>query len=196
MMEYHLKYIPPEELGRIYPRIAKDFVPEERKTEERLRRQMEEGLETGWLLMADGKEAGYAFVLRHPAVKPALLDYVSVYPQGQGHGTALITLLQNEYMERGLLAEVESVVPGLSEEETAYRKLRQRFYRKVGFQPTAVKNEIYTVPYLVHIWSLNPITDPTATAAKALDTLYALQLPYEEYCRNVHIEVPEEENNG
>lgn len=192
-MEYQLKYISPEELGRIYPRIAKDFVPEERKTEGRLHRQMEEGLETGWLLMADGKEAGYAFVLQHPAVKLALIDYISVYEQGQGYGTALINLLKDRYKEGGLLAEVESVVPGLSEEEKAYRLLRQRFYRKVEFQPTAVKNEIYTVPYLVHVWSMNLMDNPTATAAKALDDLYALQLPHEEYCKHVHIEVPEQD---
>ncbi len=190
-MEYHLRYLPPEELGRIYPKLQRDFPPEERKSEQRLRCQMEKGLETGWLLMADGTEVGYAFVLRHPAVGPALLDYLAVEPHGEGHGTALVTLLQNEYMEGGLLAEVESVLPELSEEEQLRRQRCQKFYRKAGFQPTEVENSIYTVPYRIFLWSMNPIEQPTALAAQALDTLYALQLPYEEYCAHVRIEVPE-----
>ena len=185
-MEYHLKYMAPEDLDRVYPLLERDFADDERKRCGRLRALMESGMEVGWFLMANGQEAGYAFIVRHPAVPFVLLDYIATERHGRGDGTALLALLKNEYLQ-GILAEVDDPEQVPEGPERALRARRLHFYRRAGFAPCPFENEIYTVRYLVHLWSPIPPEHPVEAAARALDTLYALQLPEEEYRANVFI---------
>lgn len=187
-MEYHLKYMPPEELERVYPLLERDFAPEERKRQPQLKALMEKGMEVGWLLMADGREAGYAFIVRHPAVPFVLLDYIATHRHGRGDGSVLLALLKNEYPQ-GILAEVDDPEEAQGGER-ALRERRLGFYRRAGFVPCPFENDIYTVRYLVHLWSMAPLEHPAREAAVALDTLYALQLPDEVYRANVFITAP------
>lgn len=190
-MEYHLKYMAPEDLERVYPLLERDFNDDERKRKPQLRALMESGMETGWFLMADGREAGYALVVRHPAVPFVLLDYLATEHRGRGDGRACLVLLQNEYPQ-GILAEVENEEPGLPGEENALRRRRLGFYRRAGFAPCPFENRIYGVRYLVHLWCPSPLERPCREAAVALDALYALQLPEKVYRSRVFIQPPEE----
>lgn len=185
-MEYHLKYMAPEDLDRVYPLLERDFADDERKRRGRIRALMESGMEVGWFLMADGQEAGYAFIVRHPAVPFVLLDYIATEHHGRGDGAALLALLKHEYLQ-GILAEVDDPEEASEEPERALRARRLNFYRRAGFVPCPFENDIYTVRYLVHLWSPMPLEHPVEAAARALDTLYALQLPEEEYRANVFI---------
>lgn len=189
-MEYHLKYMAPEDLERVYPLLVRDFAAEERKKEPQLKALMESGMEVGCFLMADGREAGYAFIVRHPAVPFVLLDYIATEQHGRGDGTALLALLKNEYLQ-GILAEVDDPDQAYMEEERALRLRRMDFYRRAGFVPCPFENDIYSVHYLVHLWCMAPLERPAYDAAVALDTLYALQLPDELYRENVFIQPPE-----
>ena len=150
-MEYHLQYMPPEELERVYPKMEQDFPPNELKRQPHLRALMESGMSVGWYLMADGKAAGYAFMLRHPAAPYVLLDYLAMEERGHGAGSACLALLKNEYPQ-GIIAEVEAVDPGLDAETAALRRRRIGFYQRAGFIPCPFPNRIFDVHYLVHLW--------------------------------------------
>jgi len=188
-MEYHLKYMAPEELDEVYPLLERDFPENERKKKPHLRSLMESGMEVGWHLIAGGRNVGRALVLRHPAAPFVLLDYLATDERGQGHGRACLALLQNEYPQ-GILAEVEREEEGLSPEENQLRRRRLGFYRRAGFVPCPFENNIFSVPYLVHLWCPAPPEHPARAAALALDALYAFQFPYEVYRKNVSIEAP------
>lgn len=190
-MEYHLKYMAPEDLERVYPLLERDFNDDERKRKPQLRALMESGMEVGWFLMAGGREAGYALLVRHPAVPFVLLDYLATEVHDRGDGSVCLALLQNEYPQ-GILAEVDDVLEGLSEAENALRRRRMDFYRRAGFVPCPFENDIYSVRYLVHLWCPAPPEHPCRAAAVALDTLYALQLPEEVYRSRVFIQPPEQ----
>lgn len=189
-MEYHLEYMPPEDLEQVYPRLSQDFPADERKKQPHLRALMESGMEVGWYLVADGHRAGYAFVLRHPAVPFVLLDYLAMERKGGGAGTACLALLKNEYPQ-GILAEVEALEPELPQPVNDLRRRRIGFYQRAGFVPCPFENTIFRVHYLVHLWCLAPLEHRERQAAQALDTLYALQLPEETYRKNVFIQPPE-----
>ena len=190
-MEYHLQYMPPEELERVYPKMEQDFPPNELKRQPHLRALMESGMSVGWYLMADGKAAGYAFMLRHPAAPYVLLDYLAMEERGHGAGSACLALLRNEYPQ-GIIAEVEAVDPGLDAETAALRRRRIGFYQRAGFIPCPFPNRIFDVHYLVHRWHPAAPEHPAPSVAAALDTLYALQYPDAEYRNNVFIDVLEE----
>ena len=111
-MEYHLQYMPPEELERVYPKMEQDFPPNELKRQPHLRALMESGMSVGWYLMADGKAAGYAFMLRHPAVPYVLLDYLAMEERGHGAGSACLALLNDAVKKGGVMAS--NHVGGLS----------------------------------------------------------------------------------
>ncbi len=189
-MEYHLEYMPPEDLERVYPLLERDFPADERKKQDHLRALMESGLEVGWHLMADGARAGYAFVLQHPAVPFVLLDYLAMERRGGGAGTACLALLKNQYPQ-GLLAEVEAEDPAETQAVNALRRRRIGFYQRSGFVPCPFDNDIFRVHYLVHLWTPGPVERPARQAAQTLDALYALQLPEEVYRRRVFITPPE-----
>ena len=148
-------------------------------------------MSVGWYLMADGKAAGYAFMLRHPAAPYVLLDYLAMEERGHGAGSACLALLKNEYPQ-GIVAEVEAIDPGLDAETAALRRRRIGFYQRAGFIPCPFPNRIFNVHYLVHLWHPAAPEYPAPSVAAALDTLYALQYPDAEYRNNVFIDVPEE----
>lgn len=188
-MEYYLKYMAPEDLDWVYPLMEADFVPEERKKQDHILRQMESGMEVGWILMKESKAAGYAFILRNPALPFVLLDYLATMDRGKGDGSVLLALLKNEYPQ-GILAEVEDPDEG-PEPERELRRRRAGFYQRAGFVPQPFENEIFTVRYLVHLWSEAPPEDSPRVCAHTLDALYALQLPYELYEKWVKIKYPD-----
>lgn len=189
-MEFHLKCMSPEDVERIYPIMERDFPEMERKPLARLRELVEQGMEVGWLLVADGREAGYAFVTRHPAARFVLLDNLAMFRRGCGYGSVCLALLRQEYPQ-GILAEVEAEEPGLPEEENGLRRRRFGFYRRAGFVPRPFPCRVFTVPYLVHLWCPEDLEDAAGEAARALDILYAAQLPEEVYRRMICIQPPE-----
>ena len=152
---------------------------------------LDEGLEVGWTLMADGRDVGYAFVLQSPALPFVLLDYLAMEERGHGAGSVCLALLKNEYPQ-GILAEVEDVLPELDADTNALRRRRWQFYRRAGFVPVPFENVIFTERYLVHLWTPAPVEQPRLAAARTLDAYYALQLPEERYRTNVFITEPEE----
>lgn len=190
-MEYHLEYMPPEDLDQVYPQILRDFPQDQCKKLPHLQSLMASGMEVGWYLVADGHRAGYAMVLRHPAVPFVLLDYLAMERRGRGDGTACLALLQNEYPQ-GILAEVDPEEEGLDPEVNALRRRRLAFYRRSGFVPCPFPNRIFGVEYLIHLWCLSPLEHRERQAAQALDTLYALQFPDQIYRHNVFIDPPED----
>ncbi len=187
-MNYALQPLLPAGLAEIYPRMERDFPRSELKREHHLFRLLDSGLEQAWLLLADGTYAGYAFVQQSPRLPYVLLDYLAMEEKGTGAGSACLELLKQQYPQ-GILAEVEDVLPDLPEETNALRRRRWQFYRRAGFVPVPFANEIFTVRYLVHLWTPQPADHPPAAAT--LDAYYALQLPEEVYRKNVHITVDE-----
>ena len=191
-MEYHLKCIDPADFPAIYPRLERDFPRTELKRLPHMQRLLDEGLEVGWTLMADGRDAGYAFVIQSPALPFVLLDYLAMEERGHGAGSVCLALLKNEYPQ-GILAEVEDVLPELDADTNALRRRRWQFYRRAGFVPVPFENVIFTERYLVHLWTPAPVEQPRLAAARTLDAYYALQLPEERYRENVFITEPEGE---
>lgn len=185
-MNYSLQPLAPARLGEIYPRMERDFPRVELKREHHLFRLLDSGLEQAWLLLADGEYAGYAFVQQSSDLPYVLLDYLAMEQKGTGAGSACLELLKQQYPQ-GILAEVEDVLPDLPEETNALRRRRWQFYRRAGFVSVPFDNEIFTVRYLVHLWTAQPVCNPPAAAT--LDAYYALQLPEEVYQKNVHIAV-------
>ena len=180
-MNYELKAMTPADIPRIYPRLVRDFVPEERKKEDHIRRQIASGIEEGWLLMDGRTEAGYAFIVRHPEVPYVLLDYIATEVRGQGAGSALLELLKEKYPQ-GIMAEVDD--PDCAEgEEQELRRRRLDFYHRAGFVYMPFEAEIFTVRFLIHVWPEHP----AETVAAALDGLYRRQVPEELYRKYVHI---------
>lgn len=189
-MEFHLKCMGSEDVERIYPAMERDFPRAERKPLPRLLEMVEQGMEVGWLLVADGREAGYAFMTRHPSARFVLLDNLAMFERGSGYGSACLALLKQEYPQ-GMLAEVEAELPELSPEENALRRRRFNFYRRANFTPHPFPCRVFTVPYLVHLWCPEELEDAAGEAARALDAIYAAQLPTEIYRREVFIQPPE-----
>ena len=185
-MEYSLKRIAADELAKLYPIMEQDFPRTELKRQDHLFRLLDSGLEQALVLLADGKYAGYAFVLQSPDLPYVLLDYLAMDKRGSGAGSACLALLKQQYPQ-GILAEVEDVLPDLPEETNALRRRRWQFYRRAGFVPVPFENEIFTEQYLVHLWTPAPVENPPAAAT--LDAYYALQLPEEIYRKNVRIRV-------
>ncbi len=188
--DYQLERMTNEGLARIFPKMKQDFGHGELKPEASLRKQMASGLEDAWFLLADGQEAGYAFVITHPSIPIALLDYIATYHRSQGNGSAFLALLKEKYPQ-GLMAEVEAEVPGDDEEENELRRRRFAFYQRSEFRPYPFDNKIFGVNYLVHAWQ------PETAAyhmhpAEALSKFYEIQMPKATCRMFVHITVPDE----
>ncbi|MCD8161679.1 MAG: GNAT family N-acetyltransferase [Clostridiales bacterium] len=187
----HLVPLTPADLPRIYRRMEADFPPAELKKPAHLQRLFREGLSEGWLLLADGREVGYAILLRPAGVPYTLLDYLAMEERGAGYGSACLALLKERY-PGGILAEVEALEEGLPPETARLRQRRIAFYQRSGFRPCPFPNDIFGVRYLVHLWTARPEEPGEARlAALALEECYRRQLPPAVFRANVRIEAPE-----
>ncbi len=187
-------------LDRVYPKMKRDFPSAELKPRQALRSQLKSGLSTGWLLQADGQEAGYAFVLADPSIPVVLLDYLAVDRRGQGDGSAFLALLQQEYPQ-GMIVEAEDEVPGDSDEENEVRRRRMSFYRRAGFCPCHFDAKIFGVHYVVHLWLPESArkglasSDINSLAANALKAFYDIQGSKIIARRFVHIDTPDSQSD-
>ena len=168
------------ELRALYPTMRKDFPPAELKPLSKLEKLMRQGCYHGWFLMEGEARRGYAMVQVTPGCPYVLLDYLAMFAgrRGGGYGSKTLELLKEKY-PAGILAEAEDELPGPHEaEENAVRRRRIAFYQKNGFIPCPFENSVFGVRYLVHLWTLEPVEDPSRPAARALLAHYRHHLPH------------------
>ncbi len=148
-------------------------------------------MSVGWYLMADGKAAGYAFMLRHPAAPYVLLDYLAMEEQGPRCGQRLPCPAEKR-VSPGHRRRGGGGRSGSGRRDCRAAPSAHRLLSRAGFIPCPFPNRIFDVHYLVHLWHPAAPERPAPSVAAALDTLYALQYPDAEYRNNVFIDVPEE----
>ena len=177
-MEVWLKKMDRSGLRELYPTMKKDFPPAELKPLSKLEKLMRQGCYHGWFLMEDEARRGYALVQATPGCPYVLLDYLAMFSgrRGDGYGSKTLELLKQQYPS-GVLAEAEAELPGQEEEENAVRRRRIAFYQKNGFIPCPFENSVFGVKYLVHLWTPEPVDDPSRKAARALLAHYRHHLP-------------------
>ena len=149
-MNFSIETILPSAFKRIYKKIKKDFAPEEYAPYRVLYKQLKKGIQQGYLLFADGREAAYAVCAAAHPNGFVLISLLAVYPEyrGSGFGTEFIREIKEIYADKkGVIVEVEKPENAKDEAETINRENRIAFYRKAGFHMVpGIAYSIWTVP--------------------------------------------------
>ena len=172
-----LQKLPLEALPDAYRRIRRDFPPIEYPPRSMMCKYMNKGAMQGRLCEEDGRDAGYAFLLRGHANSACMLFLYAVEPElrGKGVGSAFLQKLLEENRELdGMYAEVE--LAELAKDENAHRECLKRiaFYEKLGFRRIeGLFYSIYGLKMHVYYHPLRREDMPDAeTAASELRSLY------------------------
>ena len=149
-MNFSVQTILPSWFKRIYKRIKKDFAPGEYAPYTVLYKQLKQGIQQGFLLYADGVEAGYAVCAAGHRGGFVLVSLFAVYPEyrGRGFGSAFLREIMKIYADKeGILVEVEKPEKAKDDIERVNREKRIAFYRKAGFERIpGIEYSIWTVP--------------------------------------------------
>lgn len=133
---WRLRQLTRAELDLLYTqRIEKDFPSAERPSLPALRNHMEKDLQTTWI-MTDGQE-DVAYAVCAQANGIVLVSLLAVYSdkRGGGKGTALLSLLRDEYAdERAIVLEVEDPADATDEKDLQTREKRIAFYVRSGYR--------------------------------------------------------------
>lgn len=133
-----------EEVYKKY--MEKDFPPSELKPLKHILEMMDRGIYDSLGIVHDGREAGYALVLRPENMEFCLLDYfaVSSEKRGKGIGGEVLDALKCYYKDRAIMIEAE--YPG-DAPDTAVAERRVRFYERNGAADTGVESRVFGVHF-------------------------------------------------
>ncbi|MBQ4051687.1 MAG: GNAT family N-acetyltransferase [Oscillospiraceae bacterium] len=100
--------------------------------------------------MRDGKEL-FAYGATARADGDVMLDYLAVCRgrRGQGHGTHMLALLEQEFADKAVFIEVEDPETSCSDGERQIRLRRLRFYQRAGFRDSGVRCNVYGVDFMI-----------------------------------------------
>lgn len=156
-MDFSIQTILPSGFKRIYKKIKQDFAPGEYAPYTVLYRQLKKGIQQGFLLWADGREAAYAVCAAGNRSGFVLISLLAVYPEyrGKGFGTGFIREIKRIYADKkGVIVEVEKPENAKDEAEKTNREKRIAFYRKAGFEAVpGIEYSIWTVPMHLMVFS-------------------------------------------
>ncbi|MBB6216087.1 GNAT superfamily N-acetyltransferase [Anaerosolibacter carboniphilus] len=148
-MKYTIREIELHEFKDIYDRIERDFVPGEYAPYEILYQQLQEGVQTGLILLDGERAVAYGICAGEDGSDYVLISLLAAYEEfrGSGFGSVLLEALKKRYSDKkGILVEVERPEDALTNEEKAIREKRIQFYQKAGF---------YLIPHIDYsIWDV------------------------------------------
>lgn len=132
-----------EDLHRVYPMMCYDFESWERPTEAEFHAAMLKGAELLLLKDGEGRECGYALMLKSRGAGYVLLGWLGVYPNVRGHGVGGVFL--------SLLNEWYSALDGILLEVTKYPELEKArklhaFYQRNGYGDVDCAYTCYGAP--------------------------------------------------
>lgn len=128
--------------------LCNDFVPAEQKPLIVIQILMKMGLYRCFGLYEQEELKGYAFFCESGGkeYKTALMDYLVIIDgkRGKGYGSEFLRLIQEEYKNYDcLIAEVERVEAGNTEQEYKIRDQRKRFYQKNHWTITRLSVDLF-----------------------------------------------------
>ena len=176
-----------DEFQEIYAWMEKQFHAGELKyltTMEHLREQNRYevyGLWSGETLLA------YALFAFTSDMRYALLDYYAVLPQYQdcGWGGKFLNLLSQELSCQAILLEVEDPKYAPNAAEKAHFERRIQFYERNHCLHTPVNLNLWGFDYVIMTLPI-AAQPPAIEIHTALEEIYRLFFPPEEYVPNVH----------
>ena len=198
-----LKKMLPEDMERLFPRIQKDFPPDEYPPKHIMRQRLEEDFFRGFFFLDDnGEEKGYALLTRpHEGFVLVFLYAVFEEYRAQGIGTRFMQeLIDSCSDQKAIFLEVERPRDTEDPAEKQLRLRRIRFYHRLGYKEDRfIDYSIYRVPmYLM----ARPITQQNITSAQlkaAVEGVYddmaggpGKRRPGLVYCELVDEEIDEE----
>jgi len=136
-MNFEIETIKPADFKRIYKHIKKDFSAGEYAPYFVLHMQIINGIQQGFLLFSDGREAAYSVCAGGNPNGFALISLLAVYPEyrGAGIGTAFVEEIKKMYADKkGIIVEVEKPENAANDTEKSKRDKRMDFYQRAGFE--------------------------------------------------------------
>ncbi len=128
---------------RLWGLYLEAFPASERKPYAMLLKMERSGKADFWMLKADGKFAGMAFVIHGDGL--VLLDYFAIDKsrRGRGVGTAALARLLEAYRKGGFYLEIESTLEPA--ENLVQRKKRKSFYLSCGLKELGTEAMLFGV---------------------------------------------------
>jgi len=168
------------ELRYIYEHIVQDFAEGEYPPYDKLYYHLENNIQTGWVLMMDGRDAAYS-ICAEGADGYVLISYFAVYKEnrGRGIGTLFLEKLKEIYSEsKGIIVEIEKPEDARHEEEVQVRKRRYEFYSRAGFSfIPGIEYVIWDVPMHLLVYPCkNPLDIINKDIGRIMYEIYLLIL--------------------
>ncbi len=176
-----------EEFQSIYAWMEKQFHAGELKYPSEIESMRANGRYEIYGLWKEDALIAYALFAFTRDRRFALLDYYAVLPehQSEGWGGNFLKTLQKEVPCEAILLEVEDprYAPDASEE--AHFKRRIHFYERNNCLHTPVNLNLWGFDYIIMALPIQSMPQPREIHA-ALEEIYHLFFPTEEYISNVH----------
>ncbi|KUO75005.1 MAG: hypothetical protein APF81_12155 [Desulfosporosinus sp. BRH_c37] len=135
-MDKTIRNMIPADLKDIYKSIELDFAVGEYAPYDVLAKQIEKGVQKGYIFHNGEKDFAYSICADGCANGYILISLLSVYKEFRGDGlgsTFLEELIRNYSMNQGIIVEVEKPEASRSDEERALCEKRIKFYQIAGF---------------------------------------------------------------
>lgn len=135
-MDKTIRKMMPTDLKNIYKSIELDFAVGEYAPYDVLAKQLEKGVQKGYIFRNSEKDVGYSICADGCANGFILISLLSVHKEFRGNGfgsTFLEELIRSYSMNQGVIVEVEKPENSRSDEERALCEKRIRFYQGAGF---------------------------------------------------------------
>ncbi|WP_024832341.1 GNAT family N-acetyltransferase [Ruminiclostridium josui] len=182
-MAYDVRPVNLHEVRDLYINIVNDFAQGEYPPYEDLYKQLEKGIQKGFVLVNDQKDVAYSICTVDSTDSFVLISLLAVYTKyrGKGFGTKFIEILKNRYCDkRSIIVEVEKPEDALEQKERDIREKRIKFYEKAGFILLPdIDYAIWDIPMYLMILpnetlqiDANSISSLNETVGKAMGDIY------------------------
>ena len=133
----------PEDWWRLYRLYLSAFPAAERKPFSMMLRMWKKGKTDIWCVRSGGEFAGLAITINGPDL--ILLDYFAVakHRRGQGIGTKALSLIRDQYRNKGFFLEIETTLKETP--ELPIRLRRKQFYLAAGLQELHTTAKLFGV---------------------------------------------------
>ncbi|ACL77285.1 GNAT family N-acetyltransferase [Ruminiclostridium cellulolyticum] len=198
-MEYDLRPINLQELRDLYFNIENDFAPGEYPPYDTLYKQLEKGIQKGFMLVKEGIDVAYSVCTGDSTNSFVLISLLAVYKgyRGKGFGTEFLKMFKSRYCcETSVIVEVEKPEDAVDQKERNIREKRIRFYEKAGFRllPDIVY-AIWDIPMYLMILPMenktidgNSINIVNKEVEKAMSDIY-LKLLGEKFFHKMELQI-------
>ena len=137
------------------------FPEKERRPLNKITASYHDGVEKIFKIVSNNDAVGFILLEKLPS-HPYYIDYFAIFTeyQGKGYGTEVIQLLKKEYIDSGIIAEIEKV-----EATDFITQKRLEFYTRNGFKTIDSEYFIYGVTFM-------PIVLGVVEEKETLDKIY------------------------